>query len=160
VAARLVECTFIAIGIVSLMAVVTVRQDFADVGGEPGSFVTVGRSLVALHDWTFVLGPGWIVGVGNGLILGYLMYASGLVPRGMAVLGLVGGPLIILSGTAVLLDVIEAGSAAQAVATIPEFLWELSLGVYLLVKGFRPAPILSRPGPGPGDQPASTDAAT
>ena len=143
VSARLVECTFIAIGIVSLLAIVTLRQDFADAGGgDQGSFVTVGRSLVAVHDWTFLLGPGWVVGVGNGLILGYLMYTSGLVPRGMAVLGLVGGPLIIASGTAVLFDVIEPGSAAQAVATIPEFLWELSLGIYLLVKGFKPASIL------------------
>ncbi len=161
VSARLVECTFIAVGIVSLMSIVTLRQDFADAGGgDSGSFVTAGRSLVAVHDWTFLLGPGWVVGVGNGLILGYLMYASGLVPRGMAMLGLVGGPLIIASGTAVLLDVIEPGSAAQAIATIPEFLWELSLGIYLLVKGFKPSPILSAAGSWPRDQPASTDAAT
>ena len=161
VSARLVECTFIAVGIVSLMSIVTLRQDFGDAGGgESGSFVTAGRSLVAVHDWTFLLGPGWVVGVGNGLILGYLMYASGLVPRGMAMLGLVGGPLIIASGTAVLLDVIEPGSAAQVIATIPEFLWELSLGIYLLVKGFKPSPILSVAVSWPRDQPASTDAAT
>lgn len=77
--------------------------------------------LVALHDWTFLLGPGFVVGVGNGLILGYLMYKSRLVPRPMAVLGLIGGPLIIASGTAILLGVFEAGSVWQAVATIPEF---------------------------------------
>ncbi len=104
---------------------------------------TVGRSLVAIHDWTFLLGPGFVVGVGNGLILGYLMYRSGLVPRGMAMLGLVGGPLLCAAGIAVLFDVIEPGSAAQAIATIPEFVWELSLGIYLMVKGFKPAPILS-----------------
>lgn len=78
----------------------TLRQDLAQAaGGNPGSLVTVGRSLVAIHDWTFLLGPGFIVGVGNGLILGYLMYRSGLVPRGMAMLGLIGGPLVIISGT-------------------------------------------------------------
>ncbi|MGH3479053.1 MAG: DUF4386 domain-containing protein, partial [Nocardioidaceae bacterium] len=144
VAARLVECTFIAIGIVSLLAVVTLRQDFAEAaGGDSGSFVTVGQSLVAIHDWTFLLGPGFVVGVGNGLILGYLMYRSGLVPRGMAMLGLVGGPLLCAAGIAVLFDVIEPGSATQAIATIPEFVWELSLGIYLMVKGFKPAPILS-----------------
>ena len=81
VTARLVECTFIAIGIVSLLAVVTLRQDVAGGAGDPGSFVTAGKSLVAVHDWTFLLGPGWVVGVGNGLILGWLMYRSGLVPR-------------------------------------------------------------------------------
>ena len=161
VSARLVECTFIAVGIVSLMSIVTLRQDFADAGGgDSGSFVTAGRSLVAVHDWTFLLGPGWVVGVGNGLILGYLMYASGLVPRGMAMLGLVGGPLIIASGTAVLFDVIEPGSAPQVIATIPEFLWELSLGIYLVVKGFKPSSILADAGSRSRDQPASTDAAT
>jgi len=79
--------------------------------------------------------------VGNGLLLGYLMYRSGLVPRGMAVLGLVGGPLICLSGAAIVLGVIDAGSAWQLISTIPEFFWELSLGIYLIVKGFKPSPI-------------------
>jgi hypothetical protein len=59
----------------------------------------------------------------------------------MAMLGLIGGPLVIVSGTAVLFNVIEPGSAAQFVATIPEILWELSLGIYLTVKGFKPSPI-------------------
>jgi len=142
VTARIIESTFIAIGIVSLLAIVTLRQDVGGAGGA-GSLVPVGRSLVAIHDWTFLLGPGWIVGVGNGLILGYLMYRSGLVPRGMAMLGLIGGPLVIASGTAVLFNVIQPGSAPQVIATIPEFIWELSLGIYLMVKGFKPSPILS-----------------
>jgi hypothetical protein len=141
VTARLVECAFILVGILSLLAVVTLRQD---VGGAAGadSLVPIGRSLVAIHDWTFLLGPGWVVGVGNGLLLGYLMYRSGLVPRGMAVLGLIGGPLIIVSGTAILFDVFEPGSGPQVIATVPEFFWELLLGIYLIVKGFKPSPIL------------------
>jgi hypothetical protein len=61
----------------------------------------------------------------------------------MAVLGLVGGPLVCASGIAILFDVIELGSAGQGIATIPEFLWELSLGIYLTAKGFKPSPILS-----------------
>ena len=141
VAARIVESTFIATGIVSLLAIVTLRQDVGGAGGA-GSLVPLGRSLVAIHDGTFLLGPGWVVGVGNGLILGYLMYRSGLVPRVMAMLGLIGGPLIIASGTAVMFHAINANSKAQAIATIPEFLWELSLGIYLIVKGFKPSPIL------------------
>ena len=139
VTARVMESAFIAVGILSLLAVVTLRQDVGAAGGD--SLVIAGRSLVAVHDWTFLLGPGWVVGVGNGLMLGYLMYRSGLVPRRMAMLGLIGGPLIILSGTLVLFDVIEPGSAAQVIATIPEFFWELSLGIYLIVKGFKPSPI-------------------
>src|SRR5918996_5978629 len=86
VTARLVECAFIAVGILSVLAVVTLRQD-PGAAADAGSLVTAGRSLVAIHDWTFLLGPGWVVGVGNGLILGYLMYRSGLVPRRLAMLG-------------------------------------------------------------------------
>jgi hypothetical protein len=137
------ESVFIAVGILSLLAVLTLRQDVGATGGD--SLVIAGRSLVAVHDWTFLLGPGWVVGVGNGLILGYLMYRSGLVPRRMAMLGLIGGPLIILSGTLVLLNIIEPGSGVQVIATIPEFLWELSLGIYLMVKGFRACPITEDP---------------
>ena len=142
VTARIVECAFIAVGILSLLTVVTLRQEAA-AGADAGSLVAVGQSLVALHDWTFLLGPGFVVGVGNGLMLGYLMYRSALVPRSMAVLGLIDGPLIIASGVAVLLGVIEAGSVWQAIATIPEFLWELSLGIWLTVKGFNPSVIAS-----------------
>jgi hypothetical protein len=139
VTARLVECTFIAIGIVSLLAVVTLRQDAA--GGDPGSLVTAGQSLVAVHDWTFLLGPGWVGVLGTGLILGWLMYRSGLVPRGLAVLGLVAGPVLLVGGTAALLGVIDPDSPLRSLAAAPEFVWELSLGIYLMVKGFRPAGI-------------------
>jgi hypothetical protein len=156
VTARVVESAFIAVGILSLMAIVTLRQD---VGGTAGaaSLIPIGRSLVAIHDWTFLLGPGWVVGVGNGLLLGYLMYRSGLVPRAMAMLGLIGGPLIIASGTAVLFDVIEAGSTGQVIATIPEFFWELSLGIYLIVKGFKPSPILAMDAPVRNPESASAE---
>jgi hypothetical protein len=141
VTARIVECVFIAVGILSLLSVVALRQEAA--GADAGSLVAVGESLVALHDWTFLLGPGFVVGVGNGLMLGYLMYTSRLVPRGMAVLGLIGGPLVTGSGVAILFGVFEAGSVWQAIATIPEFVWELSLGIWLTVRGFNPSAIAS-----------------
>jgi hypothetical protein len=142
VAARIVECAFIAIGILSLLTIVALRQGAA-ASADAASLVTAGRSLVALHDWTRLLGPGFVVGVGNGLMLGYLMYRSALVPRGMALLGLIGGPLIIASGVGVLLGIIEAGSVWQGIATIPEFFWELSLGVWLTVKRFNPSVVAS-----------------
>src|SRR5687767_13830199 len=127
VTARVVECTFIAVGILSLLTVVTLRQEA--VGADAASLLTAGKSLVALHDWTFLLGPGFFVGVGNGLMLGYVMYKSALVPRGMAVLGLIGGTPIIASGVGVMFGAIEAGGVVQGLATIPEFLWELSVGM-------------------------------
>jgi hypothetical protein len=152
VTARVIECVFIGVGILSLLAVVTLRQDLAGTGSDQASLTTVGRSLVAIKDWTFLLGPGFVVGIGNGLIVGYLMYRSGLVPRRMAMLGLVGGPLICISGIAVLFGGIAEGGAAQFIATIPEFAWELSLGIYLIVKGFKPSPItavMAAPGTAP-----------
>ena len=138
VTARLVESAFIAIGLVSVLGVVSLQQQGAT-GADAGS---VGVALAAIKDWTFLLGPGFIVGIGNGLLLGYLMYESGLVPRRMAMLGLVGGALICVSGVLVLLGVFEQGGAGQGIATIPEFFWELSLGVWLTVKGFNASPIL------------------
>jgi hypothetical protein len=138
VTARLFECAFILVGIVAVLGIVTLRQEVA--GAAEG---TVAYTLAAIKDWTFLLGPGWVVGWGNGLILGYLMYSSRLVPRPMTWLGLVGGPLVILSGTLVLFGVDHKGGALQGIATIPEFLWELSLGLYCTFKGFRPSsPIL------------------
>jgi hypothetical protein len=77
---RIVESTIITVGLISLLSVVTLRGDFAGAGADAGSLSIAGESLVAIHDWTFLLGPGFCVGV-NGLLLGYLMYRSGLVPR-------------------------------------------------------------------------------
>jgi hypothetical protein len=144
VTARVVESTFIAVGIFSLLSVVTLRQEFAGAAdADAASLVPIGSALVAFHDWTFLLGPGFLAPLGNGILLGYLMYRSGLVPRGMAMLGLIGGPLLIASFVAVLFGVYEQVSVWAAIATIPEFLWELSLGIYLVVKGFQPSPIIA-----------------
>ena len=142
VTARLFECMFILVGILCMLGIITLRNQVA--GPSEG---TVAYTLAAIKDWTFLLGPGWVVGWGNGLILGYLMYRSGLVPRQAALLGLVAGPLIIVSGTAVMFTGNQPSStlhALQGVLSIPEILWELFLGVYCTVWGFRrDAPVLS-----------------
>jgi hypothetical protein len=120
---------------------VTLRQGFAATGEDDSAAgAAVGDAFVALQEWTFILGPNFTVGLGNGLILGYLMYRSGLVPRAMAMLGLVGGPLICAAGTALIFGVIEQGSPWQMIPGIPEFFWELSLGVYLIVRASSPLP--------------------
>jgi Domain of unknown function (DUF4386) len=144
VAARVLESTVIVVGIISLLSVVTLRQDLAGAAGaDAASLVTVGKSLVAVHDWTFLLGPGLVPGV-NGVLLGYLMYSSRLVPRPLALLGLVGGPVLFASGIAVLFGLIEAGSVWQGISTIPVAAFEVLLGIWLIVKGFNPsAPLLT-----------------
>jgi hypothetical protein len=136
VTARVIECVFLAAGIIFVLGVVSLRQDSPDAAD-------LAVSLAALKDWTFLFGPGFIVPFGNGLILGYLMYKSGLVPRRMAWLGLIGGPLLLIGNIGVLFDWWEPTSAAGLLVA-PEFLWELSLGIYAAVWGFRrDAPILS-----------------
>ena len=139
VTARLFECTFILVGIVAMLGIVTLRHETA--GASEG---TIAYALAAIKDWTFLLGPGWVVGWGNGVILGYMMYRSGLVPRALTWLGLVGGPLIIVSGTIVMFGGNPAASALKGPAAIPEALWELSLGIYCTVWGFKPSSPLIR----------------
>ncbi len=141
VAARLVECTFILVGILSVLAIVTLRQGAA--GADAGSLVLIGKSLHAIKDWTFLLGPGFTDGIGTGLMLGYLMYRSGLVSQRMALFGVVGGPLLAASGIAVLFGAIPQGSPVQSIMTIPEIVWEAFLGLWLTFKGFSPSPIAS-----------------
>jgi hypothetical protein len=141
VAARIVECTFILIGILSLLAIVTLRQTAT--ATDAGSLLTIGKALHAIHDWTFLFGPGFADGIGTGLILGYLMYRSGLVSRRMALFGLVGGPLLAASGIAVLMGVIPQGSAVQGILTIPEIVWELFLGLWLTFKGFKSSAVVA-----------------
>jgi hypothetical protein len=137
VAARIIECVFIAAGIMFVLGVVTLRHDSPDAAG-------AAIALAALKDWSFLFGPGLIVPFGNGLILGYLMYRSGLVPRRMAWFGLVGGPLLLVGNIGVLFDLWDQTSAVS-VLVAPEFIWEAFLGIYCAVWGFRrDSPILSR----------------
>jgi len=147
VPSRTVESTVIVIGIVSVLSVVTLRKDVGGAGATHGaSLVLVQRSLVAIHDWTFLLGAAFCAGFGTGLLLGYLMYKSGLVPRGMALLGLIGAPLLFASATAIMFGAYKDGSRAAFLLALPETAWEASLGIHLIVKGFKPSPILaSRP---------------
>jgi hypothetical protein len=141
VTARLVECGFIAVGLLSLLTVATLQEQTTSANA--ASLVPISKSLVATHNWTFLLGPGFADGIGTGMILGWLMYKSGLVGRRMALVGVVGGTMLAASGTAVLLGVIPQGGAVQGIATIPEIIWEAFLGLYLLFKGFqRTAPIM------------------
>ncbi len=137
VAARIMESVFIAAGIIFVLGLVSLRQD------SPGA-ADLAVSLAALKDWTFLFGPGLVVPIGNGLILGYLMYTSGLVPRPLTWLGLIGGPVLLVQSLGVLFDWWER-TGAVALLVAPEFLWELLvLGIYPAIWGFRrAAPILS-----------------
>jgi hypothetical protein len=142
VTARIMESVFIAIGLMSIISVVSVNEALAGANGVEATALAVrGASLVSTYEWAFLFGPGLVVGFGNGLMLGYLMYRSGLVPRRMAMLGLVGGPLLILSFVLILFGAYENGSGPATLLALPEIAWEVSLGIYAVWKGFRPSPI-------------------
>ncbi|MCX4545530.1 DUF4386 domain-containing protein [Streptomyces sp. NBC_01565] len=133
VCGRLLEAAVILVGIVGVLSVVTLRRESA--GADTASVVTAGKTLVAIHDWTFLFGPNFILGA-NTLVLACLMYGSRLVPRFIAVLGLAGGALICASATAVLFGLYEQVSVAGSLAALPVFAWEVTLAVRLLAKGF------------------------
>ena len=144
VAARIMESAFILVGIMAIISIVSVSDALAGASGAEATALAVqGDSLAATYDWAFLFGPGLVVGFGNGLMLGYLMYSSGLLPRRMAMLGLIGGPMLIVSFVLILFGVYENGSAPAFLLAAPEIAWELSLGIYAAWKGFRPSPITS-----------------
>jgi hypothetical protein len=136
VVARVIECVFIAAGILFVLGVVSLRQD------SPGA-ADLAVSFAALKDWSMLLGPGLVVPFGNGLILGVLMYTSGLIPRPLALLGIIAGPILLIGNLGVLFDLWETSSLV-GIVVIPEFAWELLLGIYAAIWGFRrDSPILA-----------------
>ena len=135
VTTRMFEAAVIVIGVVSLLAVVTLRNPAAT-AAETTSLVTVGEGLVAVRNWTFLLGPSLMPGF-NALLLGTLMYQSRLVPRVIPILGLIGAPLLIASTVATVFGFNDMTSVWTGIATVPIFLWELGLGLWLTFKGFR-----------------------
>jgi hypothetical protein len=137
VASRIMESVFIATGMIFMVGVVSLRHDLS--GAHDAAF-----TLAALKDWTFLFGPGFFP-LGNGLLLGYLMYRTGLVPRRMTWVGMIGGPLLFTAAVGVLFDLWPAGGTVHALATIPEFIWELFLGVYCTIWGFRKDSPIVRP---------------
>ncbi len=139
VSARVIETGIIVVGIVSLLGVVALRQNPV-AGADAASLVTTGQALIEIQKLTFTIVKCLLPGI-NGILLGYLFYRSGLVPRIMPALGLIGGPLMISSIIGQLFGINEQVSTWSLIALVPIFLWEFSLGVWLVVKGFRPAAV-------------------
>ena len=141
VTSRLFEAGVITVGILSLLSIVTLQQEVgATAGADADSLVLVGRSLVATHDWSFLIGQTLLPGI-NALLLGSLFYKSRLVPRVIPLMGLIGGPLLISSAIGQVIGINEQYSAWSAIAVLPIFLWELFLGLWLVFKGFKTAPV-------------------
>ena len=140
VASRIVEATLIMVGVLGVLSVVSLKASFAGAtGAEAGTLQMAGETLVAMRQWTFLLGPGLIVGI-NALLLGNVMYRGRLVPRIIPTIGLIGAPLILMSATATIFGGWEQTSVPAALCALPAAVWEFSLGIYLTFKGFKTAP--------------------
>jgi uncharacterized protein DUF4386 len=141
VASRTIEAAMIFTGVVSLLALVSLRQGVGTAADAP-SLLTTGSALTATYKWTFLVGQTLMPAI-NGLLLGSLLYRSGLVPRALPTLGLIGAPILLASVLLQLFGVIENVSTVSALAALPIAAWEFSLGLYLTFKGFRrDAPIM------------------
>ncbi len=135
VTSRLMEAAVIMIGVVSLLAVVTMQQDFASTGGDAASTTVTAQALVEVRNWTFLLGPGLMPAI-NALLLGTLLYRSRLVPRIIPTVGLIGAPLLLAAFLAIFFGAIEQVSAASFFLTLPIAAWEFSVGLWMTFKGF------------------------
>ena len=140
VTSRLVEAGLILTGVVSILSVVTLRQDLSGPDA-PAGLTAVAHALVAMRDWTFLLGPGFMAPI-NALMLATIMYRSGLVPKLIPALGLIGAPILFGSKILVLFGAFGDVSVTAMLLVLPIALWEFSLGLWLTVKGFRPSPEL------------------
>jgi hypothetical protein len=139
VTTRVLEAAMIFVGVLAILAVYTLRHDVAGTA-DAGALVTARHALVAIHDWTFLLGPGVMAGV-NALLIGSVMYRSRLLPRWIPTLGLIGAPLLLASCIATLFGAWEQISGPAMVLTLPIAVWEFSFGAYMTVKGFKPSTV-------------------
>jgi len=133
---RVLEAGAIFVGVACILSIVTLRQS-----GAGADALATSRALVAMYDGMFLIAQSFLPAI-NALLLGSLLYRSRLVPRVLPLIGLVGAPLLVASDLMVLLGVLGRTSTPVALAALPIAIWELSLGVWLVVKGFTPSPIL------------------
>ena len=138
VGARVLEAATIFAGVVALLSIVTLRQS-----GDGADALATSQALVAQHEWTMLLGQSFIPAV-NALLLGSLLYQSRLVPRVLPIIGFIGAPLLVASDLGVLFGAWEPVATVPGLAALPIALWEFSLGVWLIVKGFKPAAITAQ----------------
>jgi hypothetical protein len=141
VAARLLETCLIFVSVVSLLTIMTLRNDVAGTAGtSPAALVTTGHSLLATYNWTFLVSQS-LMPVACDLLLGYMLYRSALVPRIFPIVAFIGAPLLLASDIAVFFGAYSNVSPIAVVAALPVAVFELSLGIWLIIKGFRPTPL-------------------
>jgi hypothetical protein len=141
VSARVLEGALILVGVASVLSVLTLRHDVAGTpGADEASLLTTGHALAATYDGAFLLSQS-LMPAFNALCLGFVMYRSGLVPRILPLMGLIGAPLLLAADAAIFFGVLDRSAPVAVLTALPIAVWEFSLGVYLTVKGFKPSAV-------------------
>jgi hypothetical protein len=138
IASRILEAATIFLGVAFLLSVVTLRQS-----GTGETALPVSHTLVILYDRIFLLGQSFMPAI-NDLILGYLLYQSRLVPRVLSLIGIIGALPLIAGYLAVLFGFIEQRSPLAGLSAVMVAVFEFSLGIYLVVKGFKQSRITAQ----------------
>ncbi|MBM7845456.1 DUF4386 domain-containing protein [Herpetosiphon giganteus] len=135
---RFLEAVVITIGIVGMLALLSISREFSNAAAaDEQSYRVVGTALIAIHDWTFMLGPNFMLGL-NTIMYSYIFFQTRQIPRPIATLGLVGSSLIFLASLLEMFGIIEQLSTWGALLAIPVALTEMSLAIWLITKGFKP----------------------
>ena len=134
---RLLEVLFISIGIISMLALLSLSLDFtSDVkNANLETYLTIGSLLKSIHDWTFIIGPHFMLGI-NTFLYSFVFYKTKMIPRKLALLGLIGGILVFIVGNLQLLNFLPQFSLIAIVLVLPVAVYEMILAGWLIVKSF------------------------
>ncbi|MBT2701215.1 DUF4386 domain-containing protein [Bacillus sp. ISL-40] len=140
---RFLEAVIITVGVISVLSLLTLSREFVAAGApDSASFYASGIILKAVHDWTFMLGPLFMLGI-NTMMYSYIFYKSKLVPRFIPILGMTGATLVFICALLVMFGVIQQVSVWGAILALPVAANEMILAVWLIVKGFNESALVS-----------------
>jgi hypothetical protein len=133
---RFLEAVIITVGVISVLSLLTLSREYVAAGApDTSSFQASGIAIKAIHDWTFLLGPNFLLGI-NTIMYSYIFYKSKLVPRFIPILGMTGAALVFICALLVMFGVIQQVSAWGGILALPVAANEMILAVWLLFKGF------------------------
>lgn len=133
---RLLEAIFILIGIVAMLSIVTLSNSFVNESSpDLSSYQTAGIIAKAIHDWTFIIGPLFMLGI-NTFIYSYVFFKTEFVPTKLALVGIVGAIIVFSSSLLAMFGIIQMASTTQILMAIPIAVYEMVLAGWLIAKGF------------------------
>ncbi len=136
---RLLEAIFILIGTLAVLGIVSLSKAYtANPATDKTTYTAIGTTLIAIHDWTFMLGPNFMLGI-NTFIYSYVFFKSRLIPRAISAIGILGAVMIFIAAHLEMFGVMPQLSTGGMLMAIPIFVYEMTLAVWLIVKGFNPA---------------------